>query len=189
VIRIKEEILVNELERVLRLIEAWKESKASRRAFARRRGLHPSALSRILRVSELPDELLRELASFERLSRTHLEVIATAPPERRSELVSKVREGRSTYRLRERRETTAVAAFRPAEAVAAPVEAPREAIPEPAGDPRTLGLARTLGATAEETRDFALELLSVLLRSSPERVRASLSQFRAASASPRRASP
>jgi hypothetical protein len=85
---------VNELARVLRLIEAYEESKTSRSAFARRRGLHPSALSRILRVGKLPEALLLELGSFERLSRTHLEVIATAPPERRSELVSRVREGR-----------------------------------------------------------------------------------------------
>ena len=37
-----------------------------------------AALSRILRVGELPEELLAELATFERLSRTHLEELA--PP-------------------------------------------------------------------------------------------------------------
>jgi len=173
---------VNELERVLQLIEAYRKSGTSRRAFARRRGLHPSALSRILRVGELPDELLRGLAAFERLSRTHLEVIATAPAERRGELVSQAREGRSTYRLRDRRETMAVAVGATVEATPAPVS-------ETAADPRTLALARTLGATAEETRAFALELLSVLLRSSPERVRASLEQFRAASGPRPRATP
>src|SRR5436190_2076502 len=98
--------VMNELPRVLRLIEAFRSAQTSRRDFARRHRLHPSALSRILRIGELPDELLSELASFERLSRTHLEVIATAPEERRSELVASAREGRSTYRLRERRETT-----------------------------------------------------------------------------------
>jgi hypothetical protein len=181
---------MNELARVLRLIEAYEESKTSRRAFAKRRGLHPSALSRILRVQELPGELLDELATFERLSRTHLEVIATAPPERRSELVSLVREGRSTYRIRERRETTAVA-IAPRPEASAPPGGPLvsqgepsdkgqgEPAPEPAPDPKTLALSRRLGATPEETRDFALELLSVLLRSSPERVRSSLEQFRA----------
>jgi hypothetical protein len=121
-------------------------------------------------VGELPGELLSELASFERLSRTHLEVLATAPEERRGELVSAMKEGRSTYELRARRETTAVAL--------APSPAPSPG-PEAAPDPRARELARELGSTPEETRDFALELLSVLLRSSRERVRSSLEQFRA----------
>src|SRR5581483_7466648 len=108
---------MNQLPKVLRLVQAFRAEAMSRRDFARRHRLHPSALSRLLRVGELPDDLLAELASFERLSRTHLEVIATAPPERRVELVAKVREGRSSYELRERRETTAVAlaGTRPAE--------------------------------------------------------------------------
>ncbi|HZV03043.1 MAG TPA: hypothetical protein VFF73_40425 [Planctomycetota bacterium] len=163
----------NELERVLDLVSAFKASGASHRDFARRHRLHPSTLSRILRVGELPQELLSELATFERLSRTHLEVLATAPEERRRELVAAVREGRSTYTLRERRETTAVAVASPAPTATGPEESGRAA-----------DLARELGSTPEETRDFALELLSVLLRSSRERVRASLEQFRA-SARPR----
>lgn len=166
---------MNELKRVLALIESFRGAQASRRDFARRHRLHPSALSRILRVGELPEELLSELASFERLSRTHLEVIATAPSEKRADLLAKVREGRSTYRLRDRRETTVTPSPEPA-----PPEPPpsREPSPEPAPDPRTRELARALGATPEETRDFALELLQVLLRGSPARVRASLEQFR-----------
>jgi ParB-like chromosome segregation protein Spo0J len=166
VIRIKP--MKNDLDRVLRLVSAFKAGGTSRQEFARRHRLHPSTLSRILRVGDLPPELLSELASFERLSRTHLEVLATAPEERRRELVSAVREGRSTYTLRERRETTAVSL------------APPPPAPEPvAEEGRAALLARELGSTPQETRDFALELLSVLLRSSRERVRASLEQFRA----------
>jgi hypothetical protein len=160
----------NELGKVLSLVESFRAAQGSRREFARRHGLHPSALSRILRVGDLPGSLLDELASFERLSRTHLEVIATAPEERRRELLDQVRAGQSTYRLRDRRETTSTAALPPdAPSVASP--------PEP--DPRARELARALGATAEETRAFALELLAVLLQGSPGRVRASLEQFRA----------
>jgi len=158
----------NELERVLGLVSAFKASGASHRDFARRHRLHPSTLSRILRVGELPGELLAELATFERLSRTHLEVLATAPEERRREVFAAVKAGRSTYTLRERRETTAVAL--------APSPAPAASAPEESGRAAVLG--RELGATPDETRDFALELLSVLLRSSRERVRASLEQFR-----------
>jgi ParB-like chromosome segregation protein Spo0J len=172
---------MNELARVLRLIEAYEESRASLGAFAKRRGLHPSSLSRILRVGKLPEELLSELASFERLSRTHLEVIATAPPERRSELVSWAREGRSTYRIRERRETTAVKVSPPSEPTPGAATPPAQVQGEPESVPsRVSALARALDATPEETRDFALELLSVLLRSSPGRVRSSLEQFRQA---------
>jgi ParB-like chromosome segregation protein Spo0J len=156
---------MNELERVLSLVTAFRTANMTHRAFAKKKGLHPSALSRLLRVGELPRELLGELASFERLSRTHLEVIATAPSERRSELIAAIREGRSTYRLRERRETTAV-----------PVEGP----PVAPADPGALSLAASLGTSPEETQAFALELLSVLMRSSPERVHASLAAFRAA---------
>src|SRR5581483_11240018 len=97
---------MNELGRVLSLIESFRAAKASRRDFAEKNGLHPSALSRILRVGALPAALLDELATFERLSRTHLEVLAAAPEERRGALLAQVRAGRSTYRLRARRETT-----------------------------------------------------------------------------------
>jgi len=158
---------MNELKKVLGLIESFRASGSCARDFARRKGLHPSALSRILRVGELPPELLSELASFERLSRTHLEVLATAPSERRAELLASVREGRSTYRLRDRRETTAV-------------QVGSQAEPQ---DP----LGRALGASAEETQAFALELLSLLMKSSPERVRSSLAQFRAARSASERA--
>lgn len=164
---------MNELKKVLSLIESFKTAQASRRDFARRHRLHPSALSRILRVGELPESLLEELASFERLSRTHLEVIATAPEERRTEVLAQVRAGRSTYRIRDRRETTAVAVSSPA---------PPEAAVTPASpeiDPRAHDLARTLGASPEETQDFALELLGALFKGSPGRVRESLEQFRA----------
>ena len=57
----------NELGRVLALVASFKRAEGSRRDFARRHRLHPSALSRILRVGELPEALLEELASFERL--------------------------------------------------------------------------------------------------------------------------
>lgn len=207
---------MNELKKVLSLIEAFRAANKSRRDFARSRGLHPSALSRILRVGELPGELLDELASFERLSRTHLEVIATAPSERRPELLARVREGRSTYSLRERRETTAVAIAAPeaakstapersgyptpsAERSGYPTASPApERVPSPAPsvpppsmyeDPRARELARRLGATPEETHAFALELLAALLRGSPDRVRSSLAQFRATARPRDRARP
>ncbi len=166
---------MNELKKVLSLIESFRSAQASRRDFARRHCLHPSALSRILRVGELPEPLLAELASFERLSRTHLEVIATAPEERRPELLAQVREGRSTYRLRDRRETTAVPVAAPSPAPTAPEAAAGPWEP----DARTRELARVLGASPEETRDFALELLHALHKGSPGRVRASFAQFRA----------
>ncbi len=163
---------MNELERVLSLVASFRAANTTRRAFAKKKGLHPSALSRLLRVGELPPELLGELARFERLSRTHLEVIATAPSERREELLASVREGRSTYALRDRRETTAVRLDAPLEPSPAPAPVPF--------DPRAQALATKLGTSPEETQSFALELLSVLLRGSPDRVRASLEQFRAA---------
>jgi hypothetical protein len=171
-------INMNELRKVLSLIESFAQARTSRRDFARRHRLHPSALSRILKVGELPQDLLSELARFERLSRTHLEVIAAAPLERRSEVLAQVKAGRSTYRLRDRRETVAV----PLAAPAGPAVAT-----EATSDPRARALAGTLGASEAETRAFALELLSVLMKSSPERVRASLVQFRGAALS-RRAS-
>jgi hypothetical protein len=180
---------MNELPRVLRLIESFRAAQTSRRDFARRHRLHPSALSRILRIGALPDALLEELASFERLSRTHLEVIATAPAERRPELIARVRAGRSTYSLRERRETTAVAVAAgqttAIEAAADESEDEKNENDEP--DPRARELAQTLGASCEETRAFALELLSVLMKGSPERVKSSLEQFRAARRAPSRA--
>jgi hypothetical protein len=184
---------MNELPRVLRLIETFRAAQTSRRDFARRHRLHPSALSRILRIGELPDALLEELAAFERLSRTHLEVIATAPEERRPELIARAREGRSTYSLRERRETTAVAvAATPTTAIETPEAEGRDESPDEQNasaetDPRARELADTLGASCEETRAFALELLSVLMKGSPERVRSSLEQFRAARRAPSRA--
>jgi hypothetical protein len=103
-------------------------------------------------------------------------VIATAPAERRGELVARAREGRSTYSLRERRETTAVAAGEATERA-------DEDLDQEAGDehePRARELAQALGSSVAETRAFALELLSVLMRSSAERVKGSLEQFRAA---------
>jgi hypothetical protein len=171
---------MNELKRVLALVESFRAAQASRRDFARRNRLHPSALSRILRVGALPSSLLEELASFERLSRTHLEVIASAPEERRRELLAQVRAGRSTYRLRDRSERTVPL---PSPCPATPVAAPTPPGPTPearASDLRASELARALGATPEETGAFALELLSLLLEGSPGRVRASLEQFRAA---------
>jgi len=154
---------------LLSLIESFRAANATRRDFARKHRLHPSALSRILRVGELPGTLLDELASFERLSRTHLEVIATAPAERRPELVGHVRAGRSTYRIR-------TAARRPPSPSPAPrveTRAPRlRSHGDGAGADRAPDLARALGASPAETRSFALELLGVLLESSPQRVRA-----------------
>ncbi len=168
---------MNELKKVLSLVESFREAGGSRRDFARRHHLHPSALSRILKVGALPDALLAELAAFERLSRTHLEVIATAPEERRQELLAQVRAGRSTYRLRDRRETTAVALSAPPPATE-PAPPPSPPVPTAEHDPRAAALARALGASVAETRAFSLELLSVLLAGSPGRVRASLEQFR-----------
>jgi len=162
--------IMNELERVLGLIESFRAFRATRRDFAAQAGLHPSALSRILKVGELPAELLRELASFERLSRTHLEVIAAASPEKRPALLEAVRRGGSTYRLRDRKERIARGA------------SPAPPSPEPPAPPRGVELARALGASPEETGAFALELLSVLLRDSRARVRASFESFRAARA-------
>ena len=170
---------MNELDKVLSLVASFRAANTTRRAFAKKKGLHPSALSRLLRVGDLPEEFLGELAKFERLSRTHLEVIATAPSERRQELLASVREGRSTYALRDRRETTAVRLEAPAPAPPAPTAPPV--------DPRAQALATKLGTSPEETQSFALELLSVLLRGSPDRVRASLEQFRAAKPSPAKA--
>src|SRR5207302_11398266 len=106
----------NELPRVLELTREFERAQTSRKRFARRHGLHPSALSRLLRVAGLPAPFLEELKALPRRSRTHLEVLATAPEERRAELLAAVRAGSSTYRLRERRESTAV--------VLAPVLAP-----------------------------------------------------------------
>src|SRR5581483_675698 len=154
---------MNELGRVLSLIESFRAAKASRRDFAEKNGLHPSALSRILRVGALPAALLDELATFERLSRTHLEVLAAAPEERRGALLAQVRAGRSTYRLRARRETTraprrerrgdarlraraplrplrGLAGARPREPRAVPARAPRASLRDLAGE----GLLRVL---------------------------------------------
>ena len=161
----------NELERVLSLVEAFRASGEARAHFARRRRLHPSAFSRLLRVAELPRELLDELATLPRLSRTHLEVLATVPVERRAEIVAGIKTGRSTYRLRERRETTAVelAPSKPAEATTGV-------------DPALVGLlgpvARELGASPEEAVAFASELLLVLWRSGRGRVEESFRAFR-----------
>ena len=159
----------NELERVLALGAEFQGFSGSRSDFARKRRLHPSALSRILRVAELPQELLTELARFPVLSRTHLEVIAAAPEERRAEIVAAVRAGRSTYAIRERRESSRVA-----------LEAPSPVTAPPAGvDPGRLGeVARALGASHDETLAFALELLTVLWRSGPDRVSGSFAAWR-----------
>src|SRR5690349_13747926 len=96
----------NVLGRVRALLEDFGREGKSRAAFARSRRLHPSAFSRILRVASLPEELLSELEGLRQLSRTHLEVLAAAPPERRPAILLAIRSGESTYRLRERREST-----------------------------------------------------------------------------------
>jgi ParB-like chromosome segregation protein Spo0J len=177
----------NELGRVLALVVEFRHAGTNRRRFARRHRLHPSALSRILRVEQLPPEVLSELASLPSLSRTHIEVLATAPPERRGQLLDAVRSGRSTYRLRDRRETTAVETSA-VETAAAPVAPVVEATPPappaaPAAastpsDPRLAEVARALGATEEETRAFANELLLILWRSGRDRVEGSFAGFR-----------
>jgi hypothetical protein len=171
---------MNELGRVLSLIESFRAAKASRRDFAEKNGLHPSALSRILRVGALPAALLDELASFERLSRTHLEVLAAAPEERRGALLAEVRAGRSTYRLRERRERTGAPRSAASAAEGSRASPPAEPARSAAAADAAAELGARLGASAEETRAFALELLSVLFAGSPGRVRSSLEQFRRA---------
>ncbi len=170
----------NELGRVLALIDEFRHAGTNRRRFARRHRLHPSALSRILRVEKLPPDVIEELARLPRLSRTHLEVLATAPPERRGEVLDAVKSGRSTYRVRGRRETTAVETA-PAPA---PVEAPPPKAAEmppvaPPMDPRVAEVARALGASPEEMQAFANELLLVLWRSGRDRVEGSFAAFRA----------
>lgn len=173
----------NELVRVQKLIEAYQASGETRARFARARRLHPSAFSRLLRVSELPPTLLGELASLPRLSRTHLEVLATAPAERRAAVLEAVKQGRSTYRIRDRHETTAVAFAAPASTAttssdAAP--APETPAAPPASLPAPLAeVARALGATPEEALAFAAQLVSVLWRSGPDRVEGSFEAFRA----------
>jgi len=183
----------NELGRVQKLIEAYQASGETRARFARARRIHPSAFSRLLRVSALPPTLLGELALLPRLSRTHLEVLATAPAERRLAVLEAVKQGRSTYRIRERRETTAVplanvplassTATASSDAAPAP-ETPTSPAPLAAPTlPEPLALVgRALGATPEETLAFAAELLSVLWRSGPDRVEGSFEAFRAARA-------
>ena len=118
-------------------------------------------------------ELGEELASFPVLSRTHLEVIAAAPAERRAQVVSAVREGRSTYAIRERGESTRVALE-----AAAPA-APTAQGPLAGVDPGRLGeVSKALGASPDETLAFALELLTVLWRSGPDRVSGSFAAWR-----------
>ena len=161
----------NELGRVLELAREFGTFAGSRSDFAKKKRLHPSALSRILRVSELPEELLSELGRFAFLSRTHLEVIAAAPLERREAVVAAVREGRSTYAIRARRESSRVALE--AAAPALPVATP------PGVDAGRLGeVSRALGASRDETLAFALELLMVLWRSGPDRVSGSFAAWR-----------
>jgi hypothetical protein len=172
----------NELGRVLGLVDAFKTSGTTRARFARQRRLHPSAFSRLLRVAELPPAVLDELGQLPRLSRTHLEVLATAPPERRGELLEAVRSGRSTYRLRDRRETTSVPVGAPA-AHASPGTSPdcgagtAVAVLDDRGP--LAQVARELAASPDETLAFASELLLVLWRSGRERVEASFRAFRA----------
>lgn len=161
----------NELERVRSLIAGFKTSGTTRAAFARRHKLHPSAFSRILKVEELPQDVLDALAALPSLSRTHLEVIATAPAERRAALIEAVRAGRSTYRLRDRRESTRVQ-------LASEEQAP----PPKTMEVATSEIARALGATDEEAAAFAAELLLVLWRSGRDRVEGSFAAFRAARA-------
>jgi hypothetical protein len=158
----------NELPQVLGLLDALASTRARLGTFARKHRIHPSTLSRLKRVRELPEDLLHELASLPELSRTHLEVIATAPPERREDLLADLRSG--TYRLRALRESSCVAF----EAAPAP-----EATPVPTPEvPRLAEVERALGATREEAAAFAVELLLVLVRSGPERVLASFQAFR-----------
>jgi hypothetical protein len=178
--------IMNELARVLALVGAFKEAKTTCRAFAAREGLHPSALSRILRVGTLPEALLSELASFERLSRTHLEVLAAADEEERPALLEQVRKGGSTYRLRAREERVARvrAETPPADLSPAPASPPASTAAPAPEDPRACEIARELGSSPEEAGAFALELLSVLLRDSRARVRASFAQFRARRSTP-----
>jgi hypothetical protein len=155
----------NDLGRVLEMIGAFRSEGTTRRRFARRHRLHPSAVSRILRVGELPAPLLSELERLPSLSRTHLEVLAAAPVERREELVAALREGRSSYALR-----SMVERFE------------RRAAPSPAlpvvGGGRVEAMARDLGATPEEAVAFSFELLSVLWKTSRSRVEASFESFR-----------
>lgn len=181
----------NELGRVLGMIEAFRAEGETRQRFARRHRLHPSALSRILRVAELPGEVLSELERLPHLSRTHLEVLAAAPLERRPALLDAVREGRSTYSLRSRTERSARVAFSQEEKPVfsqeekqAPCPAPPA--PEPparrAIDARLEAVARSLEASPEETLAFAGELLLVLWKSNPRRVLESFESFKAARA-------
>ena len=175
----------NELPRVLDLLAAWKSEGGSRSAFARRHRLHPSAFSRLQRVDALPPEVLSELAALPALSRTHLEVIATAPPERRTALIEGARAGRSTYAIRERRETTCVrlGASAAPEARGTPgplADTPGPTSPTPGpGDERLLAVAAALGASPDEAAAFAAELLAVLWRSNRERVLGSFEAFQA----------
>lgn len=197
----------NELGRVRKLIEDYQASGETRARFARARRIHPSAFSRLLRVRDLPEPLLGELAQLPRLSRTHLEVIATAPAERRPAVLEAVKQGRSTYRIRERRETTAVSlattgsltASGPQTVPASTATASSDAAPSPetpaalpvaattvAAAPAAPALpeplaqvARALGATPDEALAFAAELVSVLWRSGPDRVEGSFEAFRA----------
>jgi hypothetical protein len=171
----------NELGRVLELVQAFRGSGTTRARFARQRRLHPSAFSRLLRVAELPPDVLDALARLPRLSRTHLEVLATAPPERRSELLDAVRSGRSTYRLRDRRETTGVRlGARPEPDPGSPSSDTQGSAVAATADRAPLAeVARSLRASPDETLAFASELLWVLWRSGPERVEASFRAFRA----------
>jgi hypothetical protein len=162
-------IVRNQLANVLELVESYRQSGKTRARFARERRLHPSTFSRILRVSELPPELLLELAKLPRLSRTHVEVIATAPPERRAAVIDAIKSGSSTYKIRDRRETTSVA-----------LEAPSTSTPSAAGEGALAPIARALASSPEETLAFASELLLVLWRSGRDRVEESFRAFRAA---------
>lgn len=165
----------NELGRVLGLAQDFQASGLTRRAFARSRRLHPSSLSRLLRVTELPAELRAELASLEKLSRTHLEVVATAPAEQRPAILAAIREGRSTYRIRDRRESTAVT---PAVHPEPSTQGEPLRVSPFAQDERLKEVARALGASDEETLAFAAELLLILWRQSRSRVEASFAAFR-----------
>jgi hypothetical protein len=175
-IRIKEGSMTrskNELARVLALAAEFRAFSGSRGDFAKKKRLHPSALSRILRVSELEEDLLAELALFKVLSRTHLEVIAATPEERRALVLAAVRAGRSTYAIRARKESSRVALEAPPAPVAAPLATP------PSVDASRLAeVSRALGASKDETLAFALELLMVLWRSGPDRVSGSFAAWR-----------